>query len=76
MTDVADPADRLARVGRALYGEHWRLPLARALRVNERLMRRWMSGRTPLAADDPVLAAGEALVAEIEKARAGKATAA
>jgi len=41
------PADMLAEIGRALYGEHWRRPLAEALGIDERQLRRWLtaSGR-------------------------------
>lgn len=45
------PADMLALVGRALYGPHWRLQLARGLEVDDDTIRRWMSGRTRLGAD-------------------------
>ena len=34
----------LAEVGRALYGEHFNTALAAALGVNERTIRRWLSG--------------------------------
>lgn len=47
-------ADILADAGRALYGEHWRLALARALQVDDDTIRRWMSGRTPFRVDHPV----------------------
>lgn len=32
------------KVGRALYGRQWRGPLAEALNVNERTVRRWANG--------------------------------
>lgn len=34
----------LGALGRALYGDHWRLPLASALDVSERTVRRWGAG--------------------------------
>ena len=33
----------LVRAGRALYGPHWRSPLARDLGVDERSVRRWVA---------------------------------
>lgn len=38
------PADRLAAIGRALYGERWQSELARALNVADRTVRRWIAG--------------------------------
>lgn len=38
--------DQLIEAGRALYGERWQSPLARALGVNERTVRGWLSGRS------------------------------
>jgi hypothetical protein len=38
------PPDMLADIGRALYGEHWRRPLADALGIHERQIRRWLNG--------------------------------
>lgn len=55
MSKVKTPADMLADIGRALYGEHWRRPLADALGINERQIRRWLAGDT-LADDHPVFA--------------------
>ena len=37
----------ISEVGRALYGERWRLPLSEALGVNERTIRRWADGSEP-----------------------------
>lgn len=48
------PADMLADIGRVLYGEHWRLPLARGVGVDDDTIRRWMTGRTPLSASHGV----------------------
>lgn len=37
--------DLIARIGEALYGEsRWRAPLAEALRVSERTLKRWELG--------------------------------
>jgi hypothetical protein len=38
----------LCRIGERLYGPHWREPLARALDVDTRTIRRWLSGATPI----------------------------
>lgn len=47
-------ADQLAHVGRVLYGEHWRLALARGVQVDDDTIRRWMTGRTELPGDHGV----------------------
>ena len=36
------------KVGQALYGDNWRAPLAKALDVNERTVRRWEKGEIAL----------------------------
>jgi hypothetical protein len=38
------PVPLLVRCGRALFGDRWQTPLAEALGVNDRTMRRWVSG--------------------------------
>jgi len=48
------PSDQLAQVGRVLYGEHWRLALARGVQVDDDTIRRWMTGRTDLPGDHAV----------------------
>lgn len=35
---------KIERCGRLLFGDHWRTPLAEALEVNERTLRRWVNG--------------------------------
>jgi hypothetical protein len=40
--------DLLSRVGLALWGAHWQSPLARVLSVNDRTVRRWVSGESPV----------------------------
>lgn len=48
-------AERLAQVGRVLYGERWwRLALARAIGRDDETIRRWMTGHTELTADHGV----------------------
>lgn len=51
----------LEQIGSALYGPRWQSELARALGVNDRTVRRWVSGETPLP--DSVLVELRALVA-------------
>lgn len=58
------PVDLLADVGRALYGEHWRIALARAIGVDDDTVRRWMTGRTAFGFNHPVWARAIALVAQ------------
>jgi hypothetical protein len=41
-------ADTLEQVGQALYGAMWRTALGEALGVNERTIRRWSSGESPI----------------------------
>jgi DNA-binding transcriptional regulator YdaS (Cro superfamily) len=40
--------EQLARAGRLLYGSRWQSELARALDVNDRRVRQWMSGERPI----------------------------
>ncbi len=37
-------ADKLSRIGRALYGERWKTSLALELNVSDRTIRRWLTG--------------------------------
>lgn len=46
---------QLERAGRTLYGDNWQTPLALALGVSDRSMRRWASGSHPI----PATLAGE-----------------
>lgn len=48
------PSDQLAHVGKVLYGQHWRLALARGVQVDDDTIRRWMTGRTILPANHGV----------------------
>ena len=41
-------ADRLAEMGRALYGERWQTALATRLGIADRTMRRWLTGESPI----------------------------
>ena len=43
----------LIKVGEALFGPAWRGPLAEALRVNERTVRRWAAGESEIPFDLP-----------------------
>jgi hypothetical protein len=61
------PADILADIGRALYGDHWRRPLAEALGIHERQVRRYLSGDT-LTAEHQLFSTARALLS----ARAGQ----
>lgn len=67
------PPDMLADIGRALYGEHWRMPLSRDVGISDETLRRWMTGRTELPADHGVFADALALLqrreAEIAEAK-------
>lgn len=40
----------LERIGQALFGENWLFQLAKALKVNDRTLRHWMSERDPIPA--------------------------
>lgn len=40
--------ERLRRCGAVLYGDRWQSDLARALGVNDRRVRQWMSGERPI----------------------------
>ncbi|NHO42998.1 hypothetical protein GOB83_12560 [Acetobacter fabarum] len=41
-------ADKLAKLGRALYGERWQTALATKLGVVDRTMRRWLNGESSI----------------------------
>lgn len=40
--------DKLRRYGEALYGERWQSDLARALGINDRRVRQWLTGDRPI----------------------------
>jgi hypothetical protein len=40
--------DDLREIGRSLYGEDWQTPLALALGVNPRTVRKWFAGDRPI----------------------------
>lgn len=42
--------DYLAAIGRRLYGDEWQMPLADALGVADRTVRRWAAGSSPVPA--------------------------
>ena len=50
MIGVGTAADRcrLEQVGQALYGDRWQSNLARALSVNDRRVRQWLSAERPI----------------------------
>jgi hypothetical protein len=37
--------DDLRKIGKEIYGEHWQTPMAAALHVDARSIRRWLSGQ-------------------------------
>ena len=39
---------QLERLGKASYGRYWKTPLANAVLVTSRTVRRWASGITPI----------------------------
>jgi hypothetical protein len=41
------PPNALAEIGRAVFGQHWQGPLARALKVHDRTVRRWTNDGCP-----------------------------
>lgn len=40
--------EQLCSVGEALFGPHWRSPLADALKINIRTVQRWAAGTFPI----------------------------
>jgi hypothetical protein len=67
------PQDILAKVGRALHGEHFAQSLAKDLDINRDTPRRWLAGKTPLQANHGVfgdlLALLNRRIAELTKVR-------
>lgn len=63
------PAD-LRAIGERLYGSAWRCRLAAALEVNERTVRRWLAGTTPIPAGlaREIATALRRIAAEIDRA--------
>lgn len=43
-------AEALRTIGEALWADHWRTPMARALGVTERTIWRWANGQNPTPA--------------------------
>lgn len=58
----AEPNAILAHAGEVLYGENWRMPLARALGINDDTIRRWMQGVTVLPIGHAVFGKLDALL--------------
>ena len=48
MAGRASSGEMLAAVGELLFGKRWQRPLARTIRRDERLIRRWVTGQYPL----------------------------
>ncbi len=46
---TASPRDHLEAVGKAIFGEAWKVPMARELKVDLRTLRRWASDASDLA---------------------------
>lgn len=61
------PTSLAPLAGRALYGERWRLSLARGVNIDDDTIRRWMTGRTELPARHGVFADALALMRQREK---------
>jgi hypothetical protein len=38
---------KLSKEGQRIWGSRWQTPLARALKVSDRTVRRWVSGEVP-----------------------------
>lgn len=53
---TAPPRDHLEAVGKAIYGDAYKAPLARALKVDLRTLRRWASDASDLAWDHGAIA--------------------
>lgn len=56
------PTQMLAAIGIALYGERWHRPLATALGIHARQIRRWMSGEYELSPDHELFSNALALL--------------
>jgi hypothetical protein len=48
MAERASSGEMLAALGELLFGKQWQRPLARAIRHDERQIRRWVTGQYPL----------------------------
>jgi hypothetical protein len=48
------PPNILSDIGRAVFGQHWQVPLAKALKVHDRTLRRWANDGGPLELTDPL----------------------
>lgn len=61
---TASPRDHLEAVGKAIYGESWKAPMARELKVDLRTLRRWASDASDLAWDHGAIADLRAMLAD------------
>ena len=64
--------ETLRACGEVLYGPRWQQPLARALKVDDRTVRRWVAGQTSMPDDLPsrllgVLAAKRSAIKEMQE---------
>ena len=41
------PSATVADIGRAIFGPHWQVPLAKALKVQDQMVRRWTNDGCP-----------------------------
>jgi len=70
MEDKKIPPDVLAAVGRAAFGHHWQVPLASALSVSDRHLRRWVKDGAPSHIKQDLLVLMDSSKKELERARA------
>lgn len=61
---TAPPRDHLEAVGQSIYGDSWKAPMARELKVDLRTLRRWASDASDLAWDHGAIADLRAVVAD------------
>lgn len=62
---TASPRDHLEAAGKAIYGESWKAPIARELKVDLRTLRRWASDASDLAWDHGAIADLRAVLADV-----------
>ncbi len=55
MNNKLTAAEALEVVGRALYGDEWKSPMARMMGVRRDTVQYWLNGRMELATDHPAL---------------------
>lgn len=72
LVDRMQRVEILTAAGKALFGDQWQLPLARALSFSDRLVRRWAAGAKDIP--DAVLVAVVGLLQTAADAREAEAT--